>query len=297
MMSCIFSSRDREFLSMQLAGSAGCFPPVFACFNNGVVYKFAKGRGVTYHDVVKPDFIRELTSKLHALHNVDLESARVFNRNGESTTFGCNPDPFGRMAAFIRKIPQSLKNPERDSQLKRYRTVLTNEVLWGELKYLKSLLAKSNLPLSFVHNDFHPGNIVIDDTTGTVTIVDYEFVSFGYEYTDLSALLLQRNCIVAAKLVPPDVPEITDETRQMYIIAYENAKCNNEFDSIDDERMDVLQKQYRLADLANLGFYMASYMAISDVEGLDVFLDAVEGIRAKYYDLKKLLAEQDHEKE
>ena len=46
--------REKEFLTLQVAQAAGCFPPVLASFINDIVYRFEPGRIVNFHDLTNP---------------------------------------------------------------------------------------------------------------------------------------------------------------------------------------------------------------------------------------------------
>ena len=66
--------REKEFLTMQVARAAGCFPAIVAAFKNGVIYEYEPGRIVTSHDLVKPDIVKKVVQQLHLFQHIDLDS-------------------------------------------------------------------------------------------------------------------------------------------------------------------------------------------------------------------------------
>ncbi len=50
--------REYEVMGMQVAHKIGVAQPVYAIFNNGVVYKYATGRTLTSKDVKNPTIIK-----------------------------------------------------------------------------------------------------------------------------------------------------------------------------------------------------------------------------------------------
>ena len=74
--------RRTEFLALQIAHAVGCFPTIHASFTNGVVYKYAKGRMPGFIDLLKPEVIADITSKVYRLNHIDLESLALLDRDG-----------------------------------------------------------------------------------------------------------------------------------------------------------------------------------------------------------------------
>ena len=50
--------RDVEIMCLQVAAAVKVGQPVYAIFNNGIVYRFAPGRTLTGEDVTNPDVMR-----------------------------------------------------------------------------------------------------------------------------------------------------------------------------------------------------------------------------------------------
>ena len=277
-------------LHLQVAIAAGCFPPIYASFQNGIIYKYAKGRIITFNDIVKPDVTRKLCQKLFDLHNVDSDSLQLFDRTGRPAKFDKTPRPLDRMNAFIHEIPKSLMNPTWNDKFQRLRQELTDTMLKEEMEFIKASLEEVDLPVTLVHNDFHPGNILIDEDSGTITFLDMELSTFSYPYIDLSHILLLRDFMVQGGWVPPDVSEITEEIRLQYFTGYEAARMPRDRETgnaTNDNNIDLLRAQVCLMDFVNVGYLMAAGMAWSAIEGIEPVLNLMDGFKERYYKQKK----------
>ena len=272
-----------------MAEAAGCFPPIYASFENGIIYKYAKGRVISFHDIVKPEVTQEFCQKLYDLHHIDVDSLQLLDRTGRPAKFDKSPRPLDCMNDLIHQIPESLENPIWNDKFQRQRQQLTDKVLKDETEFIKASLEEVDLPVTLVHNDFHPGNILIDDNSGTITFLDMELSKFSYEYIDLSGILMQRDIQVHCGQVPPDVPEITDEIRLQYIMAYEAVGVSRGHESgnaREGKHIDLLKAQMCLIDFVNAGYYMTAGMAWCALDGLEAFLDIMEDFKGRYYKQK-----------
>ncbi len=55
-------------------------------------------------------------------------------------------------------------------------------------------LEELNPPVSICHHDLHQRNMIYDEDTGKVTLVDFEFCAYSYEAHDFNIPFLGRTC-------------------------------------------------------------------------------------------------------
>ena len=121
--------RDTEFLALQIAHAVDCFPTLHASFQSGLVYKYIKGRVPTFKDLLKPAIITDITSKIYRLNHVELESLRLFARNGQPAKYDEKSDLFSRMRLYINQIPTEVEETDRNDRFQSFRQDFTNEKL------------------------------------------------------------------------------------------------------------------------------------------------------------------------
>ena len=238
--------RDTDLFGMQLAHRLGCFPPVYACFNNGCVYKFAKDRNVTFNDLMDPDVIQNLTRNLHRIHAASGHQTGLTNWRGEEVTFDFKPKS---VVEFIRDAVHMI--PEYVDPIKRqrfvgYRKEYTNEVLLNECVFLQHILDDLELNHVLSHNDIYHENLILNKDNKEITIIDYELMGMNYEYADLAFLLTAWRIFVPAGYAGPDNPELPHGMRELYVKSYLHAK----YESNHDKTVEVPEEDVEVASIA-----------------------------------------------
>ena len=233
--------RDKEFLSIQVAQSAGCHAPLYAVFNNGLVYKYVPGRLPSLHDFEKPEVIREVARAMFRLHKSDVTSVDLLDRKGNRAVYDETVDNFDRIKVLADRLPSKPNNPDLENTYRRYRAEFPDDVLYKELEFVLSIMREARLPLGFIHGDIHRNNMVLDNS-GQVSFIDFEFGSISYQYFDLGYFFVMWR--IFAWCVPGD-PPLTPEVRRQYLEAYLEAKCEHE----GRDRKDVSPEEWELMDL------------------------------------------------
>ena len=123
------SSRDTEFLVMQIAHAAGCFPIVHVSIKDGVVYKYAKGRVLGFKDVLKPEVIADITSKIYRLNHIDLESLTLLDMEGKPAKYDGQIDMISRIGLFIKNISKDIEDGDQNNRFQNFRQKFTNAML------------------------------------------------------------------------------------------------------------------------------------------------------------------------
>ena len=97
---------DSDLFGMQLVHRFGFFPPLYACFNNGCIYKFANDRNITYNDLMDPDVIENLSRHLQRIHTAGGHKTGLTYRREEEVSFDFKPKSFMEFSNVIHIIPE-----------------------------------------------------------------------------------------------------------------------------------------------------------------------------------------------
>ena len=284
--------REKEFMNLQIGHAAGCFPAIYATFNNGLMYKYAPGRNTNYHDIVNPRNIRIISRLLYQLHHVDIDKLPLVDRNGNPVTYDSTPFLFDQMKDYIGAIPEAPKDSKKLAKFKDLRKGLTEEYLLGEYKLLKAIIDEVKPPISFNHLDFHPRNIVINDKTGDIAFVDFEMSGFTYEYNDLAAFFNCKEAFDAMGFTTPDEPELTPEAKELYLDGYLDAMLEAERATGSREvEAELLTLGHNIVGMAELLRFMAMGLTMVDVELNEQvnFLELVRIATEQYHSEKSML--------
>ena len=241
---CGSMDKTKEFLSIQVAQAAGCNAPLYASFNNGLVYKYVSGHMPSLHDFEKPEVIREVTRGMFRLHQTDITSLDLFDRKGNRAYYDKTVDNFDRMKEVAAAIPSKPDNPDLDEAFQRYRADFPDDVINREMEFAISLMRQAKIPLCFIHGDIHKNNMVLD-SAGHAVFIDFETSSIGYRYFDLGYFFVMWRVSHFSGWVEPGEPVLTPEVRRQYIEAYLQAKCEHE----GRNRKDVSPEEWELLDL------------------------------------------------
>ena len=284
--------RDKEFMNLQIAHAAGCFPAIYATFNNGLMYKYAPGRHTNYHDIVNPQNIRTISRMLCQLHHVDVDKVPLVDRKGNSVAYDKTPFLFDQMKDYIAAIPESPKDSQKLSKFNELRKELTNEYLLGEYEFVKVIIDEVKPPISFSHLDFHPRNIILNDKTGDITFIDFEMSCFAYKYTDLSLFVAYKKFFDAMGFTTPDEPELTPDSRELYLDGYLDAMLEAEGATASREvEAELLDIGDNIVGMAEMLKFMAMGLTMADVEINEQvdFLELVRIATGEYYSGKSML--------
>ena len=287
-----FNPRDKEFMNLQIAHAAGCFPAIYASFNNGLVYQYAIGRHTNFHDIVKPQNIRTISRLLYRLQHVDIDNISLVDRKGNPATYDKTAWLFDQTMDFISSIPDIPKKPERISKFNKFRKNLSNQVLMAEFSYIKTIVDEVHFPVSFSHLDFHPRNVIINDKTGEITFVDFEMSCISYMYFDLATLFTSKEFFNTMGYSTADEPEFTPEVRQLYIQSYLGAKHQAEGPSeIPEVETELLDIKHSMMEIIQIFQYIPAGFALVDMEFNDKFdlLDLIPMLTENYFSRKEEL--------
>ena len=278
--------REKEFLTLQVAHAAGCFPAIVASFRNGVIYNHEPGRVINFHDLTNPDNIKTLTRLLYRFQHIDVDNLELFNRKGEPETYDKTARGFEMVEMFVKQIPDGSKDKTRDAFFQEHRKDLTDEYLMGEFEFLKDLFNEIKFPIALAHSDFHPRNIIINEETGNITFLDYEVSTFTVECTDLGRLFDVKEFYDIKGFCDPGEPDITEEIQKIYGREYLNARNaaqGRQDITVMEEEIELLLTQIRIHNIAGLFSFFIFGLAFVDLQLKDLnFMEFMPDNRRKY---------------
>ena len=245
-------SREKEILSLQIAHAAGCFPAVLATFENGLVYPYVQGRMATFTDLTQPPVIKELTRLIYNLQHINPREIDLFDRQGDRTEFREIGTTLGATKRYLGKITDKADNSAIDQVFQQIRKELTDEVLKEEFDFLEEFQSGFQEPMVLCHNDLHPWNILINDDTGELTILDYELMSSNLGMHDFIRLWDMRIFFEVLGFCNKEEPAFNDEIKMLYFRGYLEAKHNDVGDNgynVTDTEIELLRTQAHILNI------------------------------------------------
>ena len=228
------ASRDTDFYAMQLGSQLGCFPPIYAGFQNGVVYKYAVGRVACYRDLIDAKVIRDLTVHLQRIHATDCQQRGLLSRNGDEGIYRFKKESaMDYIRKLFSRIPEC-KDPLKQHTFKKYRNEFSEDIFLKECTFMENMLDELKLPFVLSHNDVNPANLIINDEKADITLLDFEFMATNYAFFDMGFMFVSWE----TGWCDPNPPPLTDELRDTYVRSYLRARYESR-----DENPDVITEK------------------------------------------------------
>lgn len=149
----------------------------------------------------------------------------------------------------LRTWLKEAKNLASPIEMDKYRL----EGLENEINLLEERLTRDDQEIGFCHNDLQYGNVMIDEVTNAITIIDYEYSSFNPIAYDIA----NHFCEMAANY-HSDTPHVLDYTlypgegeRRRFISTYLGSTGN----ATSDKEVERLLKDAESYTLANHIFW------------------------------------------
>ncbi|KAK4859739.1 hypothetical protein QYF36_010876 [Acer negundo] len=212
----IFFNRDDEIRTFECMSRHGQGPRLLGRFADGRVEEFIHARTLSAADLRDPETSALIAAKMREFHNLDMPGPR-------------NVILWDRMRNWLGKAKSlcSLKDAKE----------FCLNTLEEELNLLEQELPQDHQEIGFCHNDLQYGNIMIDEETNMITIIDYEYASYNPVAYDLA----NHFCEIVADY-HSDTPHILDysfypglEDRQRFIRLYLSSAGNQPSESEVDQ--------------------------------------------------------------
>ncbi|XP_020572681.1 probable choline kinase 2 [Phalaenopsis equestris] len=176
--------RADEIRAFELVSRHGQGPRLLGRFTNGRVEEFIHARTLSAADLRDPEISALVASKLREFHDLDM------------------PGPTKVMLwDKLRNWLKTAKGLCSSQEAEEFHFDALDE----EINTLEKLLSRDGQRIGFCHNDLQYGNIMMDEETRQITIIDYEYAGFN----PISYDIANHFCEMAADY-HTDTPHILD---------------------------------------------------------------------------------------
>ena len=244
----------------------------------------------TFEDLTQPAVIKKLTDLIYRFHHFDIQQMALFDRQGnraELSEIGTYLDLNFQVQGTI---PDKADDEETDVTFQEVRRELTDEVIKVEQDFLRNFESGFRESMVLCHGDLHPGNILINDDTGEITLLDYEFTSYNFGVYDFGKIWYLRFFFESVGECDEDESEFNDDIKKLYFQDYLEAHCKymgNDKCQDTDKEIELLDIQARISEIMYSGCYMMSLLAlINQGMGEVDLMNVVLLLKEKYFENK-----------
>ncbi|MFQ6640101.1 hypothetical protein Gotur_014331 [Gossypium turneri] len=161
----VFFNRDDEIRTFECMSELGQGPRLLGRFSDGRIEEFIHARTLSVADLRDPEISSLIAAKLREFNNLDMPGPK-------------NVLLWKRLRTWL-------------SQAKRFCSPSTAKEfgldgLEEEISILEKELTQGYQEIGFCHNDLQYGNIMMDEDTRVITLIDYEYASYNPVAYDLA---------------------------------------------------------------------------------------------------------------
>ena len=168
-------NRTDEVVTMLFLSKEGIAAPLHAQLKNGLCYGFFPGRRLKVHETSSnPAIMRRIAGLMAKLHSLEIPDH--FR--------GREPFLWMKTTELLLKVPTSFSDPAMQQDFVASIGSITR--LQEEITSVKSLLDDCHSPTVFCHNDIHSANLIYEEESGVVKMVDYEYAGPNYLAFDIA---------------------------------------------------------------------------------------------------------------
>ncbi|KAL3572663.1 hypothetical protein D5086_026567 [Populus alba] len=222
-----FFNRDNEIRTFECMSKHGQGPRLLGRFADGRVEEFIHARTLSAADLRDHEISALVAAKMREFHDLEMPGPR-------------NVLLWNRMRDWLVQA----KSMCSAKDVKEF----CLDSLENEINMLEKELSHEYLDIGFCHNDLQYGNIMLDEETRSITLIDYEYASFNPVAYDIA----NHFCEMVANY-HSERPHILDyskypelEERHNFVLAY---LCSAGKQPSEDEAELLLQEveKYTLA--------------------------------------------------
>lgn len=224
----IFFNRENEIKTFECMSKHGQGPRLLGRFPDGRIEEFIHARTLSAADLRDPEISALIAAKLREFNSLDMPGLkdvllweRLRNWLTQAKRF-CSPEACKEFGL---------------------------DIMGQEIDILEKELEHGYQEIGFCHNDLQYGNIMMDEETRAITLIDYEYATYNPVAYDLA----NHFCEMAANY-HSETPHILDysvypdmEERRRFISAY-LASSGNEPSDAEVEELLVNAEKYTLAN-------------------------------------------------
>ncbi|CAN1755981.1 Probable choline kinase 2 [Linum perenne] len=196
----VFFDRNDEIRTFEFMSKQGYGPRLLGRFPNGRIEEFIRARTLSASDLRDPDISLLIAAKMREFHGLNMPGHKIVYL-------------WDRLRNWLKVA----KNMCSADEVKAFRL----DEIDDEINFLEKELSIDQY-IGFCHNDIQYGNIMMDEETKAITIIDYEYAS----YNPIAFDLANHFCEMTANY-HTDTPHVMDyskypgvEERQRFVHAY-----------------------------------------------------------------------------
>ncbi|XP_021283947.1 probable choline kinase 1 isoform X1 [Herrania umbratica] len=197
----VFFNRDDEIRTFECMSKHGQGPGLLGRFADGRIEEFIHARTLSAADLRDPEISALVAAKLREFHNLDMPGPKDVLL-------------WERLRTWLSQAKKLCSQEDAKE--------FGLDILGEEISMLEKELTQGSQEIGFCHNDLQYGNIMMDEETRAITLIDYEYASYNPVAYDLA----NHFCEMAANY-HSETPHILDysiypdlEERQRFICAY-----------------------------------------------------------------------------
>ncbi|XP_050232083.1 probable choline kinase 2 [Mercurialis annua] len=259
----VFFDRDDEIKTFEFMSKQGQGPRLLGRFSNGRIEEFIHARTLSACDLRDPDISALIAAKLKEFHGLKMP--------GSEDVF-----LWTRLRNWLKTAKSKCPSEKAEA--------LCLDAIEGEISLLEKDLS-GDQRIGFCHNDLQYGNIMIDEETKSITIIDYEYSS----YNPIAFDIANHFCEMAADY-HSDTPHLMDysrypglEERQRFVRVYLSSSGDQVSDAEVKQLLDDVEK-YTLASHLFWGLWGIISECVNEID-----FDYMEYARQRFeqYRLRK----------
>ncbi|CAK8561149.1 unnamed protein product [Lathyrus sativus] len=216
----IFFDRDNEIRTFAFISKNGQGPRLLGRFAQGRLEEFIRARTLSAPDIRDPSISALIASKMKEFHDLDMPGSKNV----------CLWDRLRNWLIEARRLSST-------EEIETFRL----DIMDKEISFLQNELSLSLERIGFCHNDLQYGNIMLDEVTDSLTIIDYEYASYNPIQYDIANHFTEM-----AANYHTETPHVLDfnkypdlEERQRFVQTYlslsEEKPSDNEVQQLVDE--------------------------------------------------------------
>ncbi|KAK7343770.1 hypothetical protein VNO77_12789 [Canavalia gladiata] len=260
----VFFDREEEVRTFECISKHGQGPRLLGRFTSGRVEEFIHAKTLSAADLRDPEISALIASKMREFHNLHMPGSK-------------KAQIWQRMRKWLGQA-KSLCSP-KDTK------IFGLDNLDEEINILEKKLSEGYQEIGFCHNDLQYGNIMMDEETRSITIIDYEYAS----YNPIAYDLANHFCEMVADY-HSDTPHVLDynkypglEERQRFVRIY----LSSEGKKPSNAKVNQLVKAAEKYTLANHLFWGLWGLISSYVNKIDFDYKEYSRQRFQQYWLRK----------
>lgn len=207
----VFFDRDDEIRTFEFMSKNGQGPRLLGRFPTGRIEEFINARTLSAPDLRDPDTSAIIAAKMKEFHDLDMPGSK-------------NVILWDRLRKWL-SAAKSLSSQEEKEEFRL-------DAIEEEIFVLEKELYGNHQHIGFCHNDLQYGNIMIDEASKLITIIDYEYASYNPVAYDIA----NHFCEMVADY-HTETPHIMDytkypdlEERQRFVRIYLSSSGNQPSD-------------------------------------------------------------------